>query len=163
MKTILLFCMILATTLAHAQAPALPFKPLPTVNVKLTDGTKTWYQEFSVPGKTADRSFWIVTAISAALTVADVENSINALRKPGAIEINGAFGAPHPGRLRYYGISLPVFAGMTYFSYKYKREDAALAYAGLPPHRFVKWWLPSAMNAGMHALGAGITLASTGR
>lgn len=143
-------------------AQNLPFKPQPTVRVKLTDGTKTWYQPLVVPHRTADRAFWLSTGLSLALTVADVENSHYALNKLGTIEANPVFGQ-HPGRARYYAICLPIFAVNTYLSYRYKREDDAMAAAGIRGHKYAKWWVPSLANTVVHAVGVTVTLASTGR
>ena len=143
-------------------AQQLPFKPQPTVTVKLTDGTRAWYQPLVVPHRTADRAYWLSTLVSLGMTVADVENSHYALTRAGTMEANPLFGS-HPSRPVYYGITLPIFAINAAFSYHYKRQDDALAAAGLPGHRFAKWWLPNLMNTGVHAVGVGVTVGSTGR
>jgi hypothetical protein len=134
----------------------------PYINVKLTNHDQTWYEPLIVPHRTTDRAYWTSTLLSLALTVADVENSRYALAKPGTMEANSIFGH-HPGRATYYGITLPIFMVNAIVSYRYKREDDALAYAGIPGHRYSKWWLPNAINTFGHAAGTLVTLASTGR
>lgn len=134
----------------------------PAVRVKLTNGSQTWYQDLPVTKPTANRTYWIATGLSGLLTVLDIENSHLALNRPGTSEANPLFGA-HPGRARYYGICLPIFALNAYMSYRYKRQDQALADAGIQGHKYVKWWLPEALNGGMHAIGLAVTLGATGR
>lgn len=134
----------------------------PTVRVKLTNGSQTWYQDLPATKTTANRTYWLSTALSLALTVADVENSHYTLNRPGTSEANPLFGA-HPGRARYYGICLPIFAVNAYMSYRYKREDQALADAGLKGHKYVKWFTPNLLNTAFHALGLAVTIGSTGR
>jgi hypothetical protein len=162
MKLALIFLLLAGSAGAQMPAQSLPFKPLPTVRVKLTDGNRTWYEPLTVPHKTTDGRFLAFLAVSSVLTVADVENSVAALKKPGTSEANGIFGA-HPGRGTYYAITLPMLAGTAYLSYRWKREDDALAYAGLPRHKFVKWWLPLAVNTGAHVAGVIATTVGTGR
>lgn len=151
--------LLLAGTL-HAQE--LPFKPKPVVRVELTNGVDKWWQPLPVPHRTADRAYWASTITSLGWTVADVENSVYILKSPKTHEVNFIFGS-HPSRGRYYAICLPVFLGSAYLSYRYKREDEALKYAGLPTHKYVRWWLPEALNTGSHVLGVLVTLTSTGR
>jgi hypothetical protein len=158
MKLAILMLLLVGTL--HAQE--LPFKPLPVVRVQLTDGAKKWYEPLAVPQKTADKAFLAYLGVSALSMIADCENTEYALQKPGASERNLLFGG-RPGRAKCYGLSAPVFLGMGYYSYKYKREDSALAYAGLPAHRFVRWWVPDALNTAFHVVGVLVTLTSTGR
>lgn len=133
-----------------------------TVRVQLTDGSRKWYEPLPVPHKTADKAFWLSTALNVGLTVADAENSLYALRRPGAQESNPLLGS-NPSRGRMYAIMLPAAALTTYFSFRYKREDDALKAAGYPGHKYMKWWVPNLLNTAGHALGVGVTLASTGR
>ena len=141
---------------------ACPVPVTDIINVHLTDGHRTWYQPLPVPHRTAEKAFWLSTLISAGVTVADVENSMYALRRLGTSEANGLFGS-HPRRGVYYGIAAPACALNVLFSYHYKREDDALRAAGLPGHKCAKWWLPSALNTGAHVVGVAVTLGSTGR
>lgn len=134
----------------------------PTVRVKLTDGKTTWYERLAVPEHAIDRQFWMLTGLSLALTIADVENSRFALSRAGTTEANPLFGS-HPSRGRYYAVTLPILAANAYMSYRWRKEDAALAYSGLPGHRYAKWYLPSLLNSAAHAVGLAVTLASTGR
>ena len=69
----------------------------------------------------------------------------------------------HPGRARYYAIAMPVAGLCAYYSYRYKREDDALAAAGIPGHKYVKWWLPEALNIGAHIFGIVATASFTGK
>ena len=148
----LALCVLLLALPARAQ----------TVRVKLTDGSRQWYEPLPVRHRTADRKFWLSTGLSGALTVADVKNSLDALNRPGTSEANPIFGR-HPSPGRYYAVMVPIFAANAYMSYRYKREDEALADAGIQGHKYVKWWLPSALNSGAHAVGLAVTLAATGR
>lgn len=133
-----------------------------TVKVKLTDGTRQWYEQLPVPHKTADKAFWVSTLLSVGLTVADAENTKYALGRPGATESNPLFGK-NPSRARMYGIMLPIAGLTSYYSFRYKREDDALKAAGYGGHKYVKWWLPNLFNTAEHALGVGVTLGFTGR
>lgn len=134
----------------------------PTVRVKLTNGSQTWYQDLPVTRRTADKSFWLSTGLSLALTVADVENSLHALNRPGVSEANPLFGG-HPSRLRYYAIAGPIAALNIGFSWHYKRQDDAMADAGIKGHKYVKWFTPNLLNTAFHALGLAVTIGSTGR
>ncbi len=133
-----------------------------TVRVKLTDGKTTWYERIAVPEHAINRNFWLSTGLSLALTIADVENSRLALSRVGTSEANPLFGS-HPSRGRYYAVTLPIFAANAYMSYRWKREDAALAYSGIPGHKYAKWHIPNDLNTIAHAIGLAITLGSTGR
>jgi hypothetical protein len=144
------------------RAQELPFKPIPTVRVQLTDHVTKWYEPLRVEQRTADRRWFASVALSGALTVADAENSLYALRLPNVREANPLFGA-HPSRLRYYSIMAPLAVACGYMSYKYKREDDALKAAGIPGHKFVKWHLVNDLNIAAHVVGVAVTLASTGR
>lgn len=128
----------------------------------MTDDVRTWYEPLPVPHRTADRAFLLSSAVSLIVTVADVENSIYALRRPGAREANGIFGS-HPNRGIYYGITMPLAAIDIGMGWHYKREDDALRAAGLPGHKWMKWWIPSLLNTATHAVGIGVTVGSTGR
>jgi hypothetical protein len=143
-------------------AQSVPFQPVPTVRVKLTDGIRQWYEPLPVRHRTADRGWWATTIISAGLTFGDVENSLYALHRPGTVEVDPVFGK-HPTRAKYYAIALPGLALAAWFSYHDKREDDALRDAGLPGHRYVKWWLYPLINGGEHLIGISVTTASTGR
>ena len=123
-----------------------------TVNVQLTDGIHKWYEPLPVPHRTADRAWWLSTATSAAATVADVEYSMYVIRRPDARELNPLLGS-RPNRAQYYAISLPVLGLSTWFSYHYKRQDDALAAAGLPPHKYAKWWVIAGINGCVHTGG----------
>lgn len=156
-------------------AQDLPSKPSPTVAVRVTCGTDLacqldnrvgrrdkWWVSLPVPHRTADRSFWLSTSTSLLMTVADNENSLVALRRPGVHEIDPLYGS-HPSRARYYAIDIPIAIGAAAFSYHYKRQDDALRAAGMPGHRFVKWWLPNLLNTGSHAAGVIWTVVKTGQ
>ena len=132
-----------------------------TVKVQMTDGARKWYEPLPVP-KTHDHKFLILTASSVLANVADVENSLVALRGQHVRELNPLYGQ-HPNRLRYYDVSLPITGALAYWSWRWKREDAALKFAGYPGHRFMKWWIPEALNIATHGAGLGFTAASTGR
>jgi hypothetical protein len=138
-------------------------KPIPVQRVQLTQGKKTWWEPLPVRRRTADRKWWTAEIASGAFTVGDVENSIHALGNCSqSHEVNFLYGRC-PSRARYYAISGPLFALATYESWKFKREDDALRDASIPGPRFLKWWLPSVLNAAPHILGIAMTLASTGK
>jgi len=160
MKLRLMLFALLAATPVWGQE--LPFKPVPTVRVQLTDGTRKWYEPLPVRRPTTDKSFLISTLISGAATVGDCENTQYALKRPGTHEANGIFGS-HPTRLVCYGITTPIAVGMGIFSWRYHREDNALADASIPCHRFIKWWLPNTINTAFHTFGTLYTLGSTHR
>ena len=155
----ILFALLAA---APAWGQELPFKPVPTVRVQLTDGTRKWYEPLPVQRPTTDTHYIISTTVSLVSMVGDCENTEYALKRPGAHEANSLFG-PHPGRAMCYGLSAPVAIGMGYFSWRYHREDYALADASLPPHKLIKWWIPNALNTAFHTFGILYTVASTHR
>jgi hypothetical protein len=133
-----------------------------TVRVKLTDGTRKWYEPLPVPHHTADSAFWESTVASFGANVVDVENTVYALRRPGAIEANLIFGK-HPSRARLYATTTPMSALCGYLSWRYKREDDALKAAGIQGHKYSKWWVPSLLNTSFHVVGIVGTMVSTGR
>ena len=153
-----------------------PFKSLPTVRVHLTcagdaicaenyhvQPKEKWWEPLQVRRPTADKKWYAATAASGILTAGDVENSLIALGNcHNAREANPLYGKC-PGRARYYAISGPIFVLNAYMSYKWKREDDALKDAGIPGHKYQKWWLPDAINGGTHLLGILITLGATGK
>ena len=134
-----------------------------TVNVQLQDQTHTWIQPLPVLHRTADRAFWLWQVASALATAADDENSYQVLKRvPGTRELNPVYGS-HPGRALYYGIGFGVWAAEVPFAYHWKRQDDALRAAGIPGHRWAKWWVMPALNAGAHGVGIGVTVGVTGR
>ncbi len=149
-----LFCLILGHVSARAQDTY--------VRVHLTDGTRKWYEPLPVTHRTADRGYWATTAVSQALTIADVENSLYALRQPGTGEVNPLLGS-NPTRLRYYAVLEPFTVLMGYLSWRYKREDDALKASGIQGHKYVKWWMPNAAISGAHIFGLLVTIEATGR
>jgi len=133
----------------------------PTVHVKLYDDQERaslWV--LPVPHRTADKAFWITTAISVASTVADMENTRLVLNTGGR-ELNPLYGA-HPDRLRQYSVSGALFALATYVSYRAKRrQDAEIAFGVRPEHP--KWIVSQLANIGTHAFGIAFTIGSTGK
>ena len=134
----------------------------PTVNVKLTNGTQTWYEPLPVPHRTTDRAYWLHFALTQAATIADIENTRYALGKAGTQEANPIYGKA-PSRLTLYSISEAVAIGNAIFDRHYKRQDDALAAANIPGHKWSKWWVPTMLNTAAHSVGLLTTLASTGR
>lgn len=100
--------------------------------------------------------------VNVSMTVLDGENSAYAGRLRGVREISPLIGSSFT-RERFYGVETPILAVSEYMSWRHKREDDALVSAGMTPHRYIKWWLLPAINSSVHALGVGITRASTGR
>jgi len=156
------------------QAQNLPFKPEPTVKVKLTcgddlackqkwytypDTQKAFYEELPVPHRTADKAFWLVTAVSQAATLADDFNTEYALKRPGTSEANPILRSTPA----LFGVTEGLFLVNEAFTYRAKREDDALKAAGIPGHKYAKWWVIPIFNIAPHAVGVGATIAFTGR
>lgn len=167
--------LILAASMTmHAQE--FPFKPLPTVRVHLTCAgdiqcadnyhvkpMDKWWEPLPVRQPTVDKKWLTATSISGILTAGDVENSIIAIGNcRNSHEVNPIYGSC-PSRARYYAISGPLYIFNAYMSYKWKREDDATKAAGMTGHKYMKWWLPDAINGGGHLLGIIITLSATGK
>jgi hypothetical protein len=129
----------------------------PCVNVELQQNHAKWQECLPVPQRTADRSWWALTAVSQAATIADIEVSVHELRQAGAAEANPLFG-PHPGRARYYAVTEPLYALETYWSWRWKREDDGLRAAGYEGHRYLHWWIAPAVNIASHGVGVSVTL-----
>jgi hypothetical protein len=154
-----------------ARCDDLPDKPQPqvinvhkptfgNVDIKFQDGSE---RIVPIPHETKDRAWWFSTLGSAFATIGDVENSRYALGNCiSARETNPIYGRC-PSRLRYYSISAPIAILAAYQGYKWKREDDALKNWGYPGHKLVKWWLPNAVNTGVHILGIALTLKDTRR
>lgn len=168
------FCLaiVLAGTV---QAQDFPFKPLPTVRVRVTCGTDVacqaaqsvdakakWWIALPVRRPTATAAFWARTAVSGALTVGDVENSIYSLQRPGTTEKNWLYGS-HPTRARYYPIAGGIAVLCAYMDWRYTREDNALRDASMPSHRFVKGYIPQVVNMATHIAGIIYTVVGSGR
>jgi hypothetical protein len=137
----------------------LPMKPQAAIDVKLTDGTRTWKQALIVPHRTADRSFIFMSAISQAATLADDFNTVYALKRQGTSEANPAL----RGKAALFGVTEGLFVVSELFAYRAKREDDALAFAGIPGHKYAKWWVIPMLNIAPHVVGVGLTLWFTGR
>ena len=142
-----------------AQDTVLPFRPKTNVSVQITDGTKKWNQSLVVPHKTVDKSFVAWSAISQAATLADDFNTIYALQRPGTREANPLLRS----RAALFGVTEGLFVVDEIMAWRYKREDDALKYAGIPGHKYSKWWVVPMLNVGAHGLGVGLTLKFTGR
>lgn len=69
-------------------------------------------------------------------------------------ELNPIFGK-RPNRLTLYGIKLPVDALCIYYAHKFKREDDALAAAGLKEHAF-RWHSLMAISIWAHGTAAAV-------
>jgi hypothetical protein len=164
--------LLLAAVGAHAQE--LPFKPEPNVRVQLTCPTDAcaqfysikvhgkFYEELPVRKRTADRAWFVSTALSGILTVADVQNSVYALRGGSVREVNPLLGS-HPSVARYYALCGPVALLTGYVAWRWKREDQALADAGLIGHKYAKWHVANDLNSAAHVVGLAVTLLSTHR
>lgn len=156
MKLNLILCLLLASTL-HAQE--LPLKPQAVIDVKLTDSIHIWKQSLTVPHRTIDRSFILISVISQAATLADDLNSIHALKRQGTSEANPLL----KGETALIGVTEGIYFVNELFTYRAKREDDALAYAGIPSHRYAKWWVIPICNIAPHVIGVGLTFKFTGR
>jgi hypothetical protein len=162
-KKIALAVIVLSSIKGIGAQSTVPKSPYATsVKIHMTDGHTKWWEPYPATHRTIDHSYLESTALSAFLTVADMENAHYALTRPGTHEFNAIFGY-RPTRDTYYATSGVVFAAMAYMSYRYKREDDALKAAGLPGHKIVKWWVPNALNSTAHFVGVFATLAATGK
>jgi hypothetical protein len=170
-----LLTLLFGSCIIGLQAQNLPDKPQPTVKIQFTckldvkcqenygvKANQKFYRQLPVVQPTVDHAYVLSTSTTVLLSIADIENSIYTLNKPGTQEVNWLFGS-HPGRVRYYAVILPVDAATTLISYRYKREDEALKAAGYPGHKIVKWWLPTTMMSAAHIVGILVTVTSTGR
>lgn len=122
----------------------------------------------SVPGalfaqqRTADKTWWLVTAASVGATVADAENTQYCLRDPHCQEGNPFYFSRRPSRLRMYAVNAAFVVPETFYSYKWKREDDADRVAGRTLAKW-RWYAMPIINMVTHGLGVTITLAATGR
>lgn len=159
---IVVFALILVSNcLAQDLEEVKPHPNSPSVHVKLYDDQNNMTRwVLPVPHKTADKAFWITTAVSAVVTVGDLENTQVVLNHGGR-ELNPLYG-PHPNRLRQYSIGGAIFALSTYMSYRAKRiQDAEKAFGVRPEHP--KWILGEVTNIGSHVFGIVFTLGATGK
>lgn len=173
---ILGYLLLCGTVMAQTQAtlpgkvePQIDTCPhFPCVKVKMQyDGTDGKYPPkftafLPVPHRTADRAYWLSTAGAVLATVADIENSMYALKQPGVQEASPLYGS-HPGRARYYAIAMPVTGFMAYMSWRWKREDDAVRAEGWGQHKWMHWHFPNDLMTAAHAAGVAITLSATGR
>lgn len=97
------------------------------------------FVEHERPKHVVDRKFAVLTLFAVAATVGDVESTEYGTAH-GASEGNPLVAA-HPSRPVLYGISLPVSAGMAWWSYKLKRTA---------PHS-AHWMIPLCVTAGIHS------------
>ncbi len=74
-------------------------------------------------GRTLDRKFILLHALSTVALVADLETTVRSFEgQAKATEVNPLFGA-HPTRARLYGIAVPLNALSFYLSYHYKKVE----------------------------------------
>jgi hypothetical protein len=92
--------------------------------------------------RVADRGFWLLSVFQVGAVVADIETTQYALAR-GGHEWNPLAG-DHPSRGRLYGISLPISAGLTIWSYELKK---------LAPHSRY-WMIPSVVCGSTHSVAA---------
>lgn len=98
--------------------------------------------------KTIDRPFIILQALQLAAMIGDVESTRYGLSHGGR-EGNPLVGS-HPSRAVLYGISLPVTAGLTYWSYHLKKAA---------PHSR-RWQIVPLVTMGIHGVAAVHNLAT---
>ena len=160
---------LLALLFCVAPAFSQTIAPLETVKVHVTCGklrpecqadwhvgpTEKWWTPLPVRQDTADRAWFESVGASVLLNVGDVENSLYALNRAPIggrpVEFNAIFGL-HPNRRTYYATTLPVTAGLAWLSWHYKRQDDAMRAAGWQRNRYIKWWVPNALNTAGHAV-----------
>jgi len=65
------------------------------------------------------KAFWISWAVLFAEVIADNELTVNCVQSSGCNEANPIFGTK-PGRLKLYGIKMPLFAAILYLDGKEK-------------------------------------------
>lgn len=170
MRKFLLSLLLAALCVLPARAQVAPIKEtLVSVNlVCLTKDCENFEhvkpgQSFKVyvrvPHRTADRAFWLMTAVSQAATLADDFNTVYALQRPGTREANPLL----QSRPALFGVTEGLFVVNELFMWRAKREDDAMKAADIPGHKYMKWWVVPMFNIAPHALGVGVTIAFTGR
>lgn len=151
-----LIAIILLGGTAHAQS----FGYVKTKMLPDAEHPAIWSQDLPVPHRTADKAFWLLTAVNVGLTVLDAENTAYIMRS-GGNELNPVLGK-HPNRLRLYGFMMPVTAYSIYRSYREKREDDARIAAGYKADS-IRWWVPQLLVGGGHGIAVGVSFALSGR
>lgn len=93
-----------------------------------------------------NRTFAILTAVSAAAMVADIELTANCLKTAvNCHEANPLLGKD-PSRARLYGVNVPIFAGEMMLSRMLRRKERKA------------WMMPLVSLTGMHSVGAASNL-----
>src|ERR1035437_7924463 len=90
---------------------------------RIVPSTGAVEQDFNRTGRTLDRKFILLHALSAVALVADLETTAYSFRGQAKVtELNPLFGA-HPTRARLYGIAVPLNVLSFYVSYRYKKNQ----------------------------------------
>lgn len=89
--------------------------------------------------KTADRNFWLLTGVSVAMTVADIEFTQHCLHKHTCHEGNPLI--PTADRTKLYPFQLGVTAAQSYLAYRLKEKGLKM------------WWLPQVSLSVSHGVG----------
>jgi hypothetical protein len=92
--------------------------------------------------KTWDTSFFLLSGVATALTVADMELTARCTARQTCSEVNPLYGT-NPTRARLYGISLPMLGGQLFLAQWLKHRH---------PGRKV-WMMPLIANSASHAVG----------
>jgi hypothetical protein len=109
--------------------------------------------------KTADKSFWLLTAAAYGTDVAEVEITQSCLHSGRCTgELNPLLGTH---RAQAYAVSMAATTLTTYLSYRWKRRSERTIAAGSGP-RPGAWWIPQLAIIGGHGVGIGVTFALRG-
>ncbi len=118
-----------------AEEGADPFEVYYLLSPNSTAQTPNW----ETKPQTADRNFWLLTGLSVAMTVADIELTQHCIHKGTCHEGNPL--VPTTNRAKLYPFQLGVTAAQSYFAYRLKKKGAK------------RWWLPQFSLSVSHGVG----------
>ena len=122
--------------LASLAAVALFSSNLAAQDFRLTTTTET---AKIAPNRTLDSKFWLMTAATVGMTIADVEMTQRCIRNGTCHEGNPLL--PETSRAKIYPIQFALIGVQSYFSYRLKKRGSQA------------WWLPQFSLAASHGVG----------
>jgi hypothetical protein len=136
---------ILICCSANAQQQPAPFARYSVRNATIVTSwrTATGQQPFEYRirngyGQSSARTFWLMTALTSGLTVADIELSQACLQRHTCAEANPLLPS---SRAAAYGIQLPLSTGVAFLSNRSRLHGSR------------RWWVPEAGISAGHAVG----------
>ena len=91
----------------------------------------------------ADKKFALLTVLTVATTVADIELTQHCIRAGTCREGNPLLPSD---RKKVYAIQIPLAIGASYLSYRWHKD------------KFGRWWVPQAALISAHGMGIGFGL-----